>query len=320
MNESRKNSESGHDTAVLPRIVVIGGPTGVGKTSAAIAVARRFGAEIISADSMQVYRHMNIGSAKPTPEEQAAAVHHLIDIVDPDQDFDAAAFERHALPLIDHLQAAGRLPLIVGGTGLYIKALLHGLTEARKGDPQRRKQLKARERQQGPGYLHGRLQTIDPDSAARIHPNDQLRIIRAIETYELTGKPLSQHHQAHRFRPRRFNALKLGLTLPRADLYARIDRRVDTMLAMGLLEEVRGLLAAGYDAQLKSMQSICYRHMLDHIIGGIDWTETVRLLKRDTRRYAKRQMTWFGADEQICWIAPDDIQGMISQIESFLSD
>ncbi len=321
--ESRSSSEhmSVEHAAMtaLPKMVVVCGPTGVGKTTAAIAIARRFNAEIISADSMQIYRHMDIGSAKPTPAEQAAAVHHMIDIVDPDEAFDAAQFERRALPSIEQLHAAQRLPLVVGGTGLYIKALLHGLTEAHKGDPRRREQLKACERRHGAGHLHRQLTAVDPDSAARIHPNDLFRIIRALETYEITGKPMSWHQRSHQFQIQRFDTLKLGLTLPRADLYARIDQRVDAMLSAGLLEEVRALLAAGYDGQLKSMQSIGYRHMVDFLADAVDWEETVRLLKRDTRRYAKRQMTWFGADDQVCWMTPDDVDAMRVKIDRFMS-
>jgi tRNA dimethylallyltransferase len=288
-----------------PRLIVICGPTAAGKTAAGIALARVLGAEIISADSMQVYRRMDIGTAKPTAAEQAAVVHHLIDIVDPDEPFDAARYAALAREKVRVLQRRGAVPLIVGGTGLYIKALLHGLFRSDAGDPAVRRRLAAEAETQGIRELHARLAACDPESARRLHPNDTARILRALEVFEVTGRPISSFHREHRFAEAPFDALQIGLHLDRDVLYGRIDCRVDAMLAAGLEDEVQNLLSAGYSPQLKSMQSIGYSHAAAWLAGRIGRDEGLRTLKRDTRRFAKRQMTWFRADPQIVWIRPD---------------
>lgn len=302
-----------------PRIIVVCGPTGIGKTRTAIHLAQRFNGEIIGADSMQIYRQMDIGTAKPTPAERSCVRHHMVDIVDPETAYDAACYAREAGDVVHALHHRGVVPVVAGGTGLYIKALIYGLFNSRPPDPDIRRNLEHLAEIKGTDFLHQQLTACDPQAAAGIHTNDRFRIIRALETYQATGRPISAHHQAHQFAQPRFMAFKLGLTIPRADLYARIDQRVDQMVAEGLLEEVRGLLARGYDADLKSMQSIGYRHMLDHLQNGVDWPETLRLLKRDTRRYAKRQFTWFRADPDILWVSPDDIPSVEPAIQSFLA-
>lgn len=299
--------------------MVICGPTAVGKTGFAIELARCFSAEIIGADSMQIYRLMNIGTAKPTPEEQTSVLHHLVDIIDPGQDFDAAAFAKQADKAILELEARGILPLVVGGTGLYIKALLYGLFDSQPVDPEVRLRLQALADQEEAAALHRRLALKDPQAAARIHHNDTYRLIRALEIIETSGSPLSDLHAEHGFNQPRYAALQIGLTLPREALYQRINQRVDQMLAAGLEKEVRHLLSQGYDSGLKSMQSLGYRHMIDFIQGRVDWKETVRLLKRDHRRYAKRQMTWFRADADIHWLAPGDHAQAQKMIRSFLN-
>jgi tRNA dimethylallyltransferase len=304
---------------ILSKIVVICGPTAVGKTGFAIELARCFSAEIIGADSMQIYRLMNIGTAKPTPEEQTSVLHHLVDIIDPGQDFDAAAFAKQADKAILELEARGILPLVVGGTGLYIKALLYGLFDSQPVDPEVRLRLQALADQEEAAALHRRLALKDPQAAARIHHNDTYRLIRALEIIETSGSPLSDLHAEHGFNQPRYTALQIGLTLPREALYQRINQRVDQMLAAGLEKEVRHLLSQGYDSGLKSMQSLGYRHMIDFIQGRVDWKETVRLLKRDHRRYAKRQMTWFRADADIHWLAPGDHAQAQKMIRSFLN-
>jgi tRNA dimethylallyltransferase len=303
-----------------PSVVVICGPTAVGKTSVAVALAAAFHGEIISADSMQIYRRMDIGTAKPSAAEQQAARHHLIDVREPDEAFDAAAFARIARQAAEAILSRGRLPLLAGGTGLYIKAFLHGIFESERVDPQTRALLKSEIETQGSAALHRRLARVDPAAAGRIHPNDRFRILRALETIEACGEPISSYHAAHRFEDNRYRALKIGLHMDRESLYRRIDQRVDAMLAAGLEQEVRGLLAAGYGAELKSMQSIGYRHMIEFIEGRISREECVRTLKRDTRRYAKRQFTWFGADGDITWYAPEEIGAMRSHIGKFLSE
>jgi tRNA dimethylallyltransferase len=302
-----------------PRVIVVCGPTGIGKTRTAIHLAQRFGGEIIGADSMQIYRHMDIGTAKPTPDERSRARHHMVGIIDPDTPYDAARYARDAGETVRALHERGVVPVVAGGTGLYIKALIYGLFNSQPPDPDIRRNLEQRADAHGTAHLHEQLAICDPHAAAGIHVNDRFRIIRALETYQSTGRPISTHQQRHRFARPRFAAFKIGLTMPRADLYARIDQRVDQMVAEGLLEEVRGLLGRGYGPELKSMQSIGYRHMVDYLHNRVDWDETLRLLKRDTRRYAKRQFTWFRADPDIEWITPDELESLQPAIKSFLT-
>jgi tRNA dimethylallyltransferase len=303
----RASSDEDSTPGNKPRVIVICGPTATGKTAAGIALARALGGEIISADSMQVYRRMDIGTAKPTAAERAAVAHHLIDVVDPDEPFDAARYAAQARAEVLALHRRGAVPVIVGGTGLYIKALLHGLFRSDAGDPAVRRRLSAEAETGGIRELHARLVACDPESARRLHPNDTARILRALEVFEVTGWPISGFHREHRFAEAPFDALQIGLHLDRDVLYERIDCRVDAMLAAGLEDEVRGLLAAGYGPQLKSMQSIGYSHTAAWLAGRISRDEAVRTLKRDTRRFAKRQMTWFRADSQVVWSRPDRI-------------
>ena len=301
-----------------PRIVIICGPTAIGKTTAGIAAAERFGGQIISADSMQIYRRMNIGTAKPTQSEQDRIVHHLIDIVDPQEPFDAAQYSQLARRKVTELIAQGIAPFVVGGTGLYIKALTHGIFTAEAPDPSVRKRLQDQIKTEGTDNLYQQLQHKDPETAARIHPNDTYRIVRALEMIESTGNSMTQLQHQHRFNDQPFMALKIGLQMERAKLYGRINRRVDLMIQEGLLAEVESLLETGCQSSLKSMQSIGYRHMVDYIEKRMSWEEAVRTLKRDTRRYAKRQLTWFRADPEIMWTESQNFQGVYPQIESFL--
>ncbi|MBC2711952.1 MAG: tRNA (adenosine(37)-N6)-dimethylallyltransferase MiaA [Desulfosarcina sp.] len=287
------------------KLIVVCGPTGSGKTGFAINLARQFNGEIVGADSMQIYRHMDIGTAKPTPAEQAAAPHHMIDIVDPDQDFDAAAYANMATGIIRQIIARGRTVFVVGGTGFYIKALIHGLFEEGPSDPVVRQRLKQQAKSEGTAVLTRRLQKIDSAAAERIHPNDTYRIIRALEVFEITGEPLTIFQQRHGFREQRFTPLNIGLSWPRPVLYDRINRRVDMMMSQGFEDEVRHLLASGYGSDLKSMQSLGYRHLAAVINGDAGLADAVTALKRDHRRYAKRQLTWFGAQTSVHWLAPD---------------
>ena len=302
-----------------PSAIIISGPTCVGKTDVAIDLAEPLGGEIISADAMQVYRHMDIGTAKPTKQEQAQVRHHLIDVVDPDEPFSAAQFKSSAAAVIRELHKKGRPVFVVGGTGLYIKALTQGLFRVQQGNGALRERLRAEAKDLGSPVLHQRLQEVDPEAAGRIHPNDGFRIIRALEIFELTGKPISEHHSAHGFSDVPYHVLKIGLFLDREVLYQRIDQRVDRMLEAGLLKEVEGLLRRGYSPNLKSMGSIGYRHMTEYLEGHMAWDETVRLFKRDTRRYAKRQLAWFRADPEIHWLKPSEIDVMSREIDSFLT-
>jgi len=300
------------------KVILICGPTGIGKTAAAIEIAKVFKGQIIGADSMQVYRHMDIGTAKPTPAEQALSPHHMIDIVDPDEPFDVVRYVKLARAKIAQLHSQGITPFVVGGTGLYIKALFYGIFSSPRIDPDISRRLRIEAAEQGSGFLHRRLQRSDPDTARRLHPNDTYRIIRALETLETTGKSITHHHQAHGFSDAVFRVMKIGLTINRKALYERIDCRVEAMIAKGLVAEVEALERMGYTADLKSMQSIGYRHILEFLANKISWEECVRTLKRDTRRYAKRQLTWFGADDEIIWQDPGQVRDIILLVEKFL--
>ncbi len=301
-----------------PKIIVLCGPTGIGKTSTGIEIAGAFNGEIISADSMQVYRYMDIGTAKPTPDERARVHHHLIDIIDPIESFDAAQFAKSAHKVIIELHGRGITPFVVGGTGLYIKALVHGLFHAKPADKNIRMRLKKEAVVRGTDFIYKRLSECDPDSAERIHPNDTYRIIRALEIYETTEKAISKYHREHKFADSPFKVLKIGLQINRDALYDRINRRVDAMVDAEFVDEVKGLLEKGYSTDLKSMQAIGYRHMIEFIEGRISWDEALRTLKRDTRRYAKRQLTWFRTDPEIEWIEPEQVKDIHELIKSFL--
>jgi tRNA dimethylallyltransferase len=302
-----------------PKIIVICGATGIGKTSAGIELAEKLDGEIVSADSMQIYRLMDVGTAKPTPAEQVRVVHHMIDIVDPDDDFDAVQFSNRARDSITDIGKRGRVPLIVGGTGLYIKALLHGMFESKPVDPEIRERLRREAEEKGSSYLHDRLKEIDPPTADRLHPNDTYRILRALETIESTGQSISDLHQDHGFEDDPYNPMMVGLQMDRQKLYERIDRRVDLMIEAGLVSEVKNLLTMGYSAGLKSMQSIGYRHVVEFLQEKLSWEECIRTLKRDTRRFAKRQFTWFGADPQIKWFEPGQLDEILRQAQDFLN-
>lgn len=301
-----------------PSIIVICGPTGIGKTSAGIETAEAFGGEIISTDSMQVYKYMDIGTAKPTLQERERIFHHMIDIIEPDEDFSAAKFASTADQIIKQLRKREIIPFLVGGTGLYLKALIKGLFNPGTSPADTRNRLKYEAETDGAEFLYKRLLTSDREAADKIHPNDTFRIIRALEVYETTGMTISEHHKKHAFSGNRFNVLKIGLTTEREDLYKRIEKRIDLMVEAGFAEEVKRLLDMNYPAGLKSMQSIGYRHMIEYLTGRISLDETVKTLKQDTRRFAKRQMTWFNADPEIIWVKPDQIDDIKRLVGSFL--
>ena len=279
-------------------VIVMQGPTGVGKTGAALELAGLFPMEIINADSMQVYRGMDIGTSKPDSAQQARVPHHLFSVAEPDEDFNAADYVRQGRIAIQDIAARGRVPLIVGGTGLYVQALLHGLSDAPAGDHEIRLQLQ----QQAPAELYERLRAIDPQSAARIQPQDTLRIVRALEVFMTTGTPLSVHHAAHQFRPAPYNALRLCLNCERPKLYRRINQRVEQMFADGIVAEVRGLLDRGIAETVKPMQAIGYRHVVNYLRGACCLAETVRCMQKDTRHLAKRQITWLKRVPDLRWI------------------
>jgi tRNA dimethylallyltransferase len=301
-----------------PRLICIVGPTGVGKTGMALELAGRWGGEIVSADSMQVYRYMDIGTAKPTREERRRIPHHLLDVVDPDEPFDASRYIGLAHKAIEELQRLRKPVFVVGGTGLYIRALLGGLIDGPGADDALRRELKQEMTDRGKAYLYGRLRTRDPRAAERIDPHDGVRIIRALEVLELTGRSIVEHQQEHGFRDASYDALRIGLRLDREPLNDRIDRRAERMIADGFAEEVRRLLDKGWGESLKSMQSLGYRHMMDCLAGRQSLEQAVGLIKRDTRRYAKRQMTWFAADPEVDWLHPEDVEKASARIGLFL--
>ncbi|QWV96611.1 tRNA (adenosine(37)-N6)-dimethylallyltransferase MiaA [Geomonas nitrogeniifigens] len=280
------------------KLLVVGGPTGSGKSDLALKLAEQIDAEIVNADSMQIYRGLDIGTAKPSPEELARVPHHLIDIVSPDQDFTASDFRREASAAIEDIDRRGKRAIVVGGTGLYLRALLEGLVDSPTGDPQLRRQF-----DDIPGdELLRRLADVDPETAARLHPNDRVRLVRALEVYTQTGRPISAFRAEHGFSGDHYRALKLAISVDRAELYRRIDARVERMLEKGLVEEVRKLLLQGYSRELKSMRSIGYKEVTACLAGEMTLDEAVTLIKRDSRRYAKRQMTWFGRENDIYWL------------------
>jgi tRNA dimethylallyltransferase len=286
---------------VKPLLLVIAGPTGVGKTAAAVALGARVPIEIVSADSRQVYRGMDIGTAKPTPAERAAVAHHLIDVTDPDDRYHASRFAREARAAIDAIRARGHLPVVAGGTGLYIRALVRGLDPAPPADPDFRRALYELGRQES-GALHTRLSREAPAMAQRLHPNDHVRIVRALELLR-AGAPVGESQRRWRDAPETEDAvLYVGLTLPRDVLATRLRARAAAMLADGLADEVRTLLARGYDPSLPAMQGIGYRELALVLAGEIGEAEALRRMQRDTVRYAKRQWTWFTREPDIQWL------------------
>jgi tRNA dimethylallyltransferase len=302
-----------------PKIVVIVGPTASGKSTAAVELAQHFGAEIINADSMQVYRYMDIGTAKPSSEQRRLVPHHLIDILYPDEEFSAALFREEARQAISDVGARDKKAMVVGGTGLYIKALTSGLIRGGEIDPAIRARLQAEAQAKGREHMYRRLEEVDPTTAAHLHPHDTYRIIRALEVYERTGRLISALRQRHLFQEAPFQALKIGLQTKREDLYRRIDARVDAMIRQGLKEEVQRLIEMGYAPTIKAMQSLGYKQMTAHLQEEYDLAEAIRLIKRNTKRYAKRQITWFKADPEIRWVGhPRDREEILRMVEGFL--
>jgi tRNA dimethylallyltransferase len=301
-----------------PRIVILLGPTGIGKSKLAIEWAEASGGEIISADSVQVYQYMDIGTGKPTRDDQERVRHHLIDLVPPDQPFHAALYRTLGRKTIDQLFQERKPIWVVGGTGLYIKTLTQGLFNSPKIDPQARESLRQEARGKGAGALYERLKKVDSQTASHLHPNDLFRMIRALEVFDSTGVPISFYREQHRFGERPYLTLKIGLEMNRDMLFRRIDERVDQMLEKGLLQEVERLMEMGYGPELKPMQSLGYKQMVQFLLKETGWDEAVRQMKRDTRHYAKRQWTWFKADPEVRWWDESaDRQRIFLNIKSF---
>ena len=296
------------------KLLCLLGPTAVGKTALAIQLSQRLDAEIVSVDSRQIYRQMDIGTAKPTFEEQQAARHHLIDCVDITQPFSVADYQSLADAAIVDIQNRGKQVLLVGGAGLYFRAIVDGLFEGPGADVSIRKRLEEEASQHGVDVLHHRLRACDPISADRIHPNDLIRVIRALEIYELTGTPMSEHQQQWHQESQRYPFIAYGLTIPREMLYHRIAQRIDVMLANGLLAEVEALLTAGYSRDTFALQSFGYKELIAYLDGKCTYIEAIEQLKQNTRRFAKRQLTWFRKDKRIKWLDRESTPDIVAYI------
>jgi len=304
-------------------IIFVAGPTASGKTELAIQIANKFGCEIIGVDSMQVYKYMDIGSAKPSKSELAQAPHHLIGYVNPDEQYNASRFVDDCRQVISEIRKRNKIPLLVGGTGLYFRALEFGIFNQPEIDAKIRLKLTQEIADLGAQDLHNELSKVDPESARRIHPNDSYRILRALEIFRSTGKAWSEyimeHNKENNVARGNKRLLKIGVNRNREELYQRINKRVGLMIKMGLIDEVKKLISRGYPVTLSSMQSLGYRHIAAFLSGEWGWDKTVELLARDTRRYAKRQSTWFRKDKEMHWFYPEEKQQLFSTISEFLA-
>jgi tRNA dimethylallyltransferase len=307
-------------------VVVIVGPTAVGKSRVAVEVAKAFETEVLTADSRQVYRGMDVGTDKPALQERQAVPHRLIDLVGPDEPFNAGLYRRQAVNEIERLHRNCRLPLVVGGTGLYVRTLLNGLSDAPPADPIMRAALRQEAKDQGYDRLYARLVNVDPVAAARLHPRDESKVIRALEVYQLSGRRMSEFQEKHGFAERPFSALVVGLNRDRDVLYRRIEERIDWQLAHGLIEETQQLLAQGSHRDSAAMKGLGYRQVAGHLAGEYDVAEMVRRFKRDTRHFSKRQMTWFRKEPGIQWLTIEESESVqhtaarvIGQVGRFLT-
>lgn len=317
---------SDQDLAFRPLVAVVG-PTAVGKSEIGVILARALGTEVLAADSRQVYRGMDIATDKPTLDQRQGVPHRLIDLVEPDQRFNAGMYREAALREIERLYGERKPPLVVGGTGLYVRTLVRGLCEAPQGDPAVRGELLDQARRREKGYLYRELTRVDPELALGLHPNDEVKIIRALEVQLLSGRPLSDVHRQHRAAAPSWSPLILGLMRDRQALYTRIEQRVDTFFTRGVVQETAELLARGYGRGLASMKGLGYRQVAGFLAGDYGYEEAVRRLKRDTRHFAKRQLTWFRREPGVVWVTvgdsekPEHVTGtLLAHIEAFLTE
>ncbi|MGN0106390.1 MAG: tRNA (adenosine(37)-N6)-dimethylallyltransferase MiaA [Hominilimicola sp.] len=301
-------------------LIVVAGPTASGKTGLAIDIADYVGGEIVSADSMQIYKYMDIGSAKPTKEERGQAVHHMIDFLEPDAEFSVADYTQMAHKVIADIYGRGKIPVMAGGTGLYINSVVNDVTFGEMDtDYALRDELQKTAEEKGSEYLLGMLAEFDEVSAKKLHPNNLRRIIRAIEFYKITGKPISEHQEETKKTESRYNPLMFCINWDREKLYDRINLRVDLMMNEGLLDEVKRLMDMGYTKDLNSMQGIGYKEVMDYFDGKTSLEETMEIIKQSSRRYAKRQLTWFRRDERIHYVSSENPFGEAKRlIDDFL--
>ncbi|MGN0341572.1 MAG: tRNA (adenosine(37)-N6)-dimethylallyltransferase MiaA [Roseburia sp.] len=300
-------------------LIILTGPTAVGKTSLSIKLAGQIGGEIISADSMQVYKYMDIGSAKVLPQERQGVPHYLIDECEPWEEFHIVRFQQAAKKYMEEIYSHGNIPILVGGTGFYIQSVLYDIDFTdQDSDPAYRSQLEDLAKEKGNEFLHSMLQQVDPKAAQEIHANNRKRVIRALEFHHLTGKQISEHNDAQREKTSPYNFLYLVLNDKRDRLYERIDKRVDLMMEQGLLQEVKKLKDMGCTKDMVSMQGLGYKELLDYLEGNLTLEEAIYIIKRDTRHFAKRQITWFKRERDVTWINKDEFDYDEDQILAFL--
>lgn len=290
-------------------LIILTGPTAVGKTKASIGLAKAVGGEIISADSMQVYKKMDIGSAKIKADEMDGVKHYLVDVLDPAEEFNVVMFQKMAKEAVESIYANGHIPIVVGGTGFYIQALLYDIDFTQENEETGiRAELEKIAQEQGAEKLHDMLREIDPKSAETIHANNVKRVVRAIEYYRQNGQPISEHNEKERKKESPYRFAYFVLQDDRKHLYARIEKRIDLMMKEGLLDEVRALYEEGYTRDMVSMQGLGYKEILDYLDGKITLEEAIYILKRDTRHFAKRQITWFKREKEVVWIDKSEFQ------------
>jgi tRNA dimethylallyltransferase len=300
-----------------PQLVIITGPTATGKTTLAVELATRFDAEIVSADSRQVYRYLDIGTAKPTQTQQTMVPHHLIDVVNPDEQFDTARFCTFAFAEIHNILRRGKRVIVVGGTCLYLRTLTRGLFSGPQADPRLRIRLQEQEKQEGKGFLHHWLRRVDPEAANRLHPNDTMRLVRALEVFLLTGMPISQWQREHGFQERLFVTLTIGLVMEREILRRRIEERCHQMVCDGLIDEVRQVWELGYGPELTPLQTIGYAQIGAMLQGRCNKEEAITRMATETKRFAKRQLTWLRAEPDVRWFTAAQTRDIAEAVERF---
>lgn len=304
-----KSASGGEDgSRINPNVIVIVGPTCSGKTDLSLKLAQIILAEIISADSRQIYKYLDIGTAKPSGDEIRKFPHHLIDILDPSENYDASMFEKDAEKMIEEILIKNKTPIVIGGSGLYIKALIDGIFDTAETDDKYKKELKIKRAILGNKYIYEELKKIDPESAAKMLPQNWKRVMRALEVYHSTGEPIWKHHQKQSYqKEKKYDFKQFGLNWDRKILYEYIDKRVDRMIEIGFVNEVKNILYRGYDKKLNSLNTVGYKEIIQYLDDVISLERAIDLIKRNTRHYAKRQLTWFRKDNRIQWFDINDL-------------